>query len=765
MFLSAKTIEVGYPTPRFDARSKVTGEEKYAADLYPENLLWIGVKRANAAHGTIRGIDTSAARKVPGVFAVLTHRDITGTNRQGIVHKDQPVLADVKVRHCGDPVALVLAESRESLREALRLVTVDIDALPAVFDPEEALLPEAPRVHDSGNLLLKAVVSTGNAPDAFKDCDIVVEDSFETAGQEHAFLETENGVARREPDGRIVMTASTQAPFRDRFEIAHALGIQPDSIRVDSPYLGGGFGGKDGATVQCFLALAAMHSGGRPVKMWWDREESFVAGYKRHPVRMRYRLGAMRDGTLHALQCSLYYDTGAYAHLGPEVMALGMEHAGGPYRIPHALIEGWCVYTNNPISGAMRGFGVCQPTFAIESMMDLLASRLGMNRLEIRVKNALRRGDRNCAGVTLVHSTGMLPCLETIGRSRLWIEAEKWKRAAGPCKRRGIGIASASNAMGYGRGLPDSAIARVELTGDGKIRVYCGVTDMGQGNASAFAQIAGEILRQDEDRIELVQPDTDRTHPSGSSSAGRTTYTFGNALVKACNELREKLLHRATLLLMADETAGLALVPGSVRHLPSGREVSLELLARILPETDRSSVGQFVMPVCQDKVETGREFKIGFPHVLFSYAAHLACVEVDELTGKVDVKAYLAATDGGRMLNPDGFEQQVHGAVAQGIGYGVMEEVLVEEGKIRNPGFTNYILPTSLDIPEIESVSVETVEATGPFGMKGIGEVGMNAPLPAIAGAVADAVGCSLRKSPLTAQEVLRAASGWKRRS
>ncbi|MEN6484650.1 MAG: molybdopterin cofactor-binding domain-containing protein, partial [Syntrophobacteraceae bacterium] len=314
--MTAKTIEVGYPTPRFDARSKVTGEEKYAADLYPENLLWIGVKRANAAHGTIRGIDTSAARKVPGVFAVLTHRDITGTNRQGIVHKDQPVLADVKVRHCGDPVALVLAESRESLREALRLVSVDMDALPAVFDPEEALLPEAPLVHDSGNLLLKAVVSTGNAPDAFKDCDIVVEDSFETAGQEHAFLETENGVARREPDGRIVMTVSSQAPFRDRFEIAHALGIQPDAIRIDSPYLGGGFGGKDGATVQCFLALAAMHSGGRPVKMWWDREESFVAGYKRHPVRMRYRLGAMRDGTLRALHCSLYYNTGAYAHLG-----------------------------------------------------------------------------------------------------------------------------------------------------------------------------------------------------------------------------------------------------------------------------------------------------------------------------------------------------------------------------------------------------------------------------------------------------------------
>ncbi|MGA2403476.1 MAG: xanthine dehydrogenase family protein molybdopterin-binding subunit, partial [Syntrophobacteraceae bacterium] len=664
--MSIRMLEVGFPAPRFDAGAKVTGEEKYAIDHCPENILWAGAKRANMAHGIIRGIDTAEARQVPGVFAVLTRENVTGTNRQGIVHKDQPVLAGRKVRHCGDPVALVLAEDREALKKALELIRLDIEPLPAVFDPEEALLPGAPLVHDTGNLLLNAVVSTGNAPDAFKECDIVVEDSFETACQEHAFLETENGLARREPDGRIVMTVSTQAPFRDRFEIAHALGIEVDAIRVISPYLGGGFGGKDGATVQCLLALAAMHSGGRPVKMWWQREESFVAGYKRHPVRMRYRLGAMRDGALRALHCTLYYDTGPYAHLGAEIMALGMEHAGGPYRIPNTLIEGWCVYTNNPIGGAMRGFGVCQTAFAIESMMDLLAANLGMNRLDVRLKNALRRGDKNCSGVTLVHSTGIVPCLEALGRSAAWTESAAWKRGAGPFKRRGVGIAAVSNAIGYGRGLPDSAIAKVELTGEGKIRVYSGVADMGQGNASAFVQIAGEILRQDMSRLELVQPDTDRAHPSGSSSAGRTTYTYGNALVLACNELKEKLLHRAALLLMLDETRGLALVPGAVKHLPSGKEVTLELLGRVFPETDRVVLSQFVMPVSQDKIETGKAFKFGFPHVLFSYAAHLACVEVDELTGKVDVKKYFAVTEGGRIINPVGFEQQVHGAVAMG---------------------------------------------------------------------------------------------------
>jgi CO/xanthine dehydrogenase Mo-binding subunit len=758
--LSIRMLEVGYPTPRFDARAKITGEEKFALDYFRDDVLWAGAKRAGIAHGMIRGIDTAEARALPGVYAILTRTDVPGTNRQGIVHKDQPVLAGRKVRHCGDPVALVLAEDRDTLKRALSLIRVDFEPLPGVFDPEAALKPEAPLVHEDGNLLQHAVVRFGHALESFAECDVIVEDSFETAAQEHAFLETENGLAWLEADGRIVMAVSTQAPFRDRFEIAHALGIEVDAIRVISPYLGGGFGGKDGATVQCLLALAALHARGRPVKMWWEREESFAAGYKRHPVRMRYRLGAMQDGTLHALHCSLFYDTGAYAHLGTEVMALGMEHAGGPYRVPNTLIEGWCVYTNNPISGAMRGFGVCQVSFGIERMMDLLAFELGMSRLDIRLNNALRRGDRNCAGVTLVHSTGMVPCLEMLARQSLWTQSDQWKEAAGTYKRRGVGIAAVSNAMGYGRGLPDSSIAKVELTREGKIRVYSGVADMGQGNASAFVQMAGEILRQDASNMELLQPDTDRTHPSGSSSAGRTTYTYGNALVQACEELKEKLLHRAALMLMLDEARGLVLLPGKVRHLPSGREIPLGLLGRTFPETDRTALNQFIMPVSQDHVDTGKEFKIGFPHVLFSYAAHLAYVEVDELTGKVDVKGYLAVTEGGRIINPSGFEQQVQGAVAQGIGYGLMEEVLLDKGRILNPNLTSYIIPTSMDIPDIASVSVETVESTGPFGMKGIGEVGTNAPLPAIAGAVEDAVRCRLTRSPLTPGRILRAMAG-----
>ncbi len=491
--------------------------------------------------------------------------------------------------------------------------------------------------------------------------------------------------------------------------------------------------------------------------MVWDREESFIAGYKRHPARMYYKLGAGGDGTLHALHCRLYYDTGPYAHLGGEVMELGMEHAAGPYRVPHTLIEGWCVYTNNPISGAMRGFGVCQVSFAFERMMDLLARRLGMDPLDLRLKNGLRRGDRNCAGVTMVHSTGIVPCLETLGRHSLWTRRAEWKRAAGPFKRRGVGIAAVWNAMGYGRGLPDSAIARVELTPEGKIRVYSGVVDMGQGNSSAFVQIAGEILCQDALRMELVQPDTECAHPSGSSSAGRTTYSYGNALVRACEDLREKLFHRAAILLMLDEPRGLTLAPGVVRHLPSGREVPLALLGRLFPESDRTCINQYIMPVTLDNPDTGKDFLIGFPHVLFSFAAHLARVEVDQLTGRLSVEDYLAVTEGGRVINPRNFEQQVHGAVGQGIGYALTERLELRDGQIQNPDFTNYILPTSLDVPDIGSMAVETVESTGPFGMKGIGEVGTNAPLPAIAGALEDALGVRVRRSPISPEDILGA--------
>lgn len=757
--MQKQPLAAGRPEIRGDAPTKASGRERFAADCYPDNLIWAGAVRAGVPHGRLQAVDSAAALAVPGVLKVLTAKDVPGPNRHGIIHQDMPVLADDRILYPGDAVALVLAESREALRRAITQVRVVVQPLPGVFDPEAALAQGAPPLHQdfADNVLMAAEIRKGDALQALTACEVVVDGEFSVPMQAHVFLETENGIARLEEDGGVAMTVSTQSPFRDRFEVGNALGIPYHKIRIVSPHLGGGFGGKDGATVQCLLALAALHADGRSVKMQWDREENLAAGYKRHACQLSYQLGAKTDGTLHALHCRLVYDTGAYAHLGGEVMELGMEHAGGPYRIPHTLIEGKCVFTNNPVAGAMRAFGVCQPTFAFESMMDLLAAKLGMDPLQLRLCNALVKGDANCAGVRLTTSTGIVGCLEMLQNHPLWREREAWKRQAPANTRRGVGLAAVFNAAGYGGKVRDAAIAKVELSPKGKIVVHNAVADMGQGNASAFLQIAGHILGQDASRLRLRHPDTTTAYPSGSSSAGRTTYTFGNALIRACEELRARLINRAGLLLAVDSDRDVRLVPGKVIHPPSEREMPLEQLAAFMPQEDRVCISQFVAPICEQVPDTSKGFFIGFPHVIFAYGAHLARIEVDALTGAIRVCDYLAVTDGGAVVNPCMFDQQVQGGVAQGIGYALMEEVATHEGAVRSGDLATYLIPTALDLPDVISCAFQGNEESGPFGLKGVGEVALNGPLPALANGVADACGVRLRQAPLTPERVLAA--------
>lgn len=756
---------IGRRVRRADALAKAVGAERFCADLYPEDHLWAGAKRAGVPHARILAVHIDAARAVPGVVAVLTRADISGTNRQGIVHKDQPVLAGSVVRHCGDPVALVVAEDSEALAKALSLVRLELESLSAVFDPEEALAEGAPLVHsgrEGGNLLLSGVVEKGDALTAMAGCQVMVEGVFETPMQEHAFLEPPNGVARLTKSGVLEMAVSTQAPFRDRFEIAHALGLDPMRIRIRAPYLGGAFGGKDGATVQCLLALAATKAGGRWVKMCWDREETFLAGYKRHAARMRFTLGASKTGKLKALVASMHYDSGPYAHLGGEIMALGLEHAGGPYHIAHTRIEGFCVYTNNPIGGAFRGFGVAQASFAMERAMDLLAAKLGMDPLELRLKNALCPGQINCAGVQAEGPAGVAECLLAMRDHPVWAGREDWKAAAPAFKRRGVGVSAALNAMGYGRGLPDAAAAKVELTRQGTFRIYNSVPDMGQGNAAAFVQMATEVLRQDPASFTLVQPDTSRCPPAGSSSASRTTYTFGNALIRACEAMREKLKARAALMLLADEPSRLTLVPGAVEN-EAGRKVPLAAMGAMLQRDDRICVDQFVMPVVENPPDTGKAFAIGFPHRFFSHGACICAVEADELTGQVDVVDCVLAVECGRVVNPQGVEQQAQGAAAQGIGFVLYENLALDQGRILSADLSTYLVPTSMDLPDMESTAVDGDEASGPFGLKGMGEVGIHGPPPAIAQALEDAVaGLSVACIPVGPESVLDALRGSK---
>ena len=758
--------EIGCTAPRLDAIDKVKGSAVFAADLYPAELLWAGVNRPSFPHARVLSIDTAAALAIPGVVAVLTHKDIQGSNRLGIFEKDQPILADERVRHYGDAVALAVAEDEEILAAALAAVRVEYEELPTVFDPQLARQGESPVLHPQrpdGNLLIGGEIRQGDAAAVLDQAAYRVTLTVATGWQEHAFLETQAGVAQLQEDGTLKMTVSTQTPFRDRMELAEAIGLPPARIQVVAPCLGGGFGGKDGITVQGFLALAALHSGGRPVKLWYSREESILAGTKRHPLQAEYTLGCDRHGQLQALSARLLFDTGAYASLGAEVFALAMENAGGPYRIPHVSIDGAVVYTNNPVAGAFRGFGVPQVAAAMEQTLDELARTGGFDPLELRQKNALGRGDISPTGVRLAGTVGIGECLDTLARHPLWQQRQNWLAAAPRFKRRGIGIAAVAQSIGYGPAIADCGNAKLELLADGRLRVYVGVADMGQGNASTYAQLVGHVLGQPLESMELVFPDTARTLPSGSASASRTTFTYGNAMIQAAELLGERIKARAALLfsyqlLHSVKLEDIELLPGQIRHIPSGRGIPLTLAASLLDAAERVATATYTAPVNDQPLVSGEHLrKHGFPHRIASYGVQLAALEVDTLTGETDVCGLLSCIDAGRVLNPQLYEQQVQGGAAQGLGYALFEEFVVEQGRIRSDDFRTYILPTSLDVPDMLTIAVSTHEPAGPFGMKGVGEIGIDAVLPAVANALTAATGRRIAGGALTAEKVLAA--------
>ena len=764
--MTSEPLVIGRSALRVDALTKVTGEEKYATDYYPPNYLWAGIKRAAYPHAKIKSITISQAKNMVGVISVLTSQDVRGSNRLGIFEKDQPILADGIVRHYGEAVALVTAETKDILEQALSAIMVEYEPIPAVFDPEEALANDAVVLYPGradGNVLLRSEISCGLGAEALADCAFTAEVSIELNWQDHAFLETESGVGWLEEDGTIAMIASTQTPFRDRLELAEALKIPPNKFRVMVPYLGGAFGGKDGITVQGFLALAAQHSDGRAVKMWYSREERFLAGTKRHPAVMKYIVGCNHEGFLQALDCSILMDTGAYSALGGEVLALAMEHAGGPYCIPHTRIKGSVVYTNNPVASAFRGFGVPQVAAGIEQAMDELAKVVGFDPLQFRLKNAVRRGSVTPAGVLLTQTVGMGECLAKVQEHGLWRERQSWQNNAPPFKLRGIGLAACYHAVGFGPVIPDYANAKLELTADGRIRVCVGVVDMGQGNASTYLQIVGHILFQGYDNMEMVLPDTSKTLPSASSSASRTTFTYGKALTEAANLLKERILARALLLFSFQlleqlSVQDLVLLPGRILHQPSGREVPLKMIAGFMDDSERIATYSYTTPVNKQVLSTGKNLRHhGYPHRVFSYGVQLVRLQVDTLTGEVEVCDLLNCIDAGCVLNPQVFEQQIQGGAAQGIGYALFEDFALHKGKIKTNDFSTYILPTSMDIPNMETLVVSLAEDDGPYGMKGAGEISIDGVLPAIANGIAGIIGTRITEGTLTGEKVLLA--------
>jgi CO/xanthine dehydrogenase Mo-binding subunit len=749
---------VRQPLARHDQAEKIAGSTQYAGDLALAHMLHARLVRSPVPSAQIAKRDTGAALAVPGVVAVLSGEDVP----HNLIRVDVPgqalkvaalkasmeVLATDRVRFHGEPVALVVAETEEALAEACELVDVEYTELPAVFEPRQALAYGAPPVHESGNLLSEWNIDSGDVDAAFASADIVVEGSYQTQAVDHAYLEPEAGVGWLDDDGVLNLRVSTQVVEHYR-DVARILGIPEAKVRVIAPYVGGGFGGKEDMTVEPYLALAVWLTR-RPVRMQWTRQESLLARPKRHRMHMRYRTAARRDGTIIGQDIEILADAGAYAYLSALVLLYSSVHACGPYQSGAVRLRARCAYTNNPPTSAFRGFGGMQVVFGYEAQMDLLAARLGLSAAQVRKQNALTRGDMLPVGQPIETEVQLVQAIDAV-LSRAGGKPE----ASGPRKVTGRGLAC--NMQSYGRltWLNDSAAAWVGFQLDGSLSVRCAVPDIGGGQASSLAQIASELLGVPMDAITVHFGDSALNPLAGTTTATRQLLMSGNAVYEASVQLRGAIL-AAVAADTGQPAAGLKLEPGRI----TGPGVSVSL-ADALVTCRRASVpiealGTFFGPKGQPAVRQLQADRV-FPD--FTFGAHLCDLEVDLDTGHVALLRYIAAHDVGRAINPLSVAGQISGGVVQGLGMALLEEVMVEEGVNLTGGFFQYLIPTATDVPDIETVVLESGEGMGPFGARGIGEPPIGPPAAAVASAIEDAVGSRPAVLPITPERVLGCAA------
>jgi len=722
---------VGARIVRVDGHVKVTGRDVFGADAIPKDALWVRVVRSPHARARFELGDLGPLRQ--RLAAVLTAADVP-FNGYGIYPdvKDQPVLADGLVRYRGEAVVALVGERAEVM--AIRDDEVPITWMPEppVVGIDAAMAADAPLVQADkpGNLLLEGGVKRGDAASAFEACAAVAEGTFETAFVEHAYIEPEAGWALRVGD-RIEIHATTQTPYMDRDEVANLMRLKPEAVRIVPTACGGGFGGKLDLSVQPLIAIAAWTLG-RPVALVYSRPESMAASTKRHPARVKARFGCDAEGKLLACDVTATFDTGAYASWGPTVANRVPVHAMGPYAIPNVRTWGEAFFTNGPPAGAFRGFGVPQAAIAHEAMMDELADRLGIDRLEFRHRNALRAGDTTATGQTLAHSAGLAQCLDALRPHwRAAHEAIAAFNAHGGPRRRGIGV----GCMWYGIGntsMSNPSRMRVGLSPAGTLTLYSGALDIGQGSNTIMVQIAADAVGLPASHFSLVTGDTDLTADAGKTSASRQTFVSGRAAEKAGQDLRQQILRLAnagpgaTLTL---ESAKLSVRDGAVV-----RTIDLVTAGPLIGE------GTFDPPTTPLDAD-GQ----GVPYATYGFAAQLAEVEVDVELGTVKVLRIVAAHDVGRAINPTLVEGQIQGGVAQGLGLALMEEYL--PGRTEN--LHDYLIPTVGDVPEIECILIEDREPLGPSGAKGIGEPALVPTAPAILGAVHHATGVRAHRVPL----------------
>jgi len=738
---------IGQSIPRVDAHDKLTGKASYAGDYAFPGMLHLKALRSDRPHAKILAIHAEKARALPGVVALFTHEDVPGKNRVGTRAKDQRVLCDDRVRFVGDPVVLVAAETLEAAEEAVSLVRVDYEDLPAVFSPEEALAPEAIQIHEAGNLLFDRTLTKGSPDRGIETSEVVITNTYRTRMAEHAYLEPEAGVANFE-SGRMTVWMPSKHAHSDQRELVNVLGLAPDKVRVINATIGGCFGDKISLSPGYYAALASLKTG-RPCKMVYTREESFAASTKRHPFVIHHTLGATRDGRIIAVKVDIVGDAGAYASSSAGVLLKAMIHAAGPYDVANVFVRVRAVYTNNPIAGSMRGLGVPQVAFAHESQMDVLAERLHMDPFEIRLKNGLKPGSVTATGQHLDSSVGLA---ETIQKVRKEIHQRGVPISSGS-RKYCWGIASIFYGIGSA-GASNPGAARIEANDSGEFTLYVGCGDVGQGSSTALTQIAAEVLGCQAEKIRLITGDTDQCADSGVSAASRITYIVGRSVEMAAHHLKGSLQEVAASLL-GDAKEDVVFEDGFFhpQEIPH-RRVSVAEVVKTIKATGRFPVGQGVF----DPEVTPLDPKTsqGAPMATYAFATQGALVSVDMATGQVEVLSVVACHDVGKAVNPAGVIGQIEGGISMGLGHALMEEVVVKNGSIKNPGFGEYFIPTALDVPDVTSMWVECEEPSGPFGAKGIGEPALLPIAPAVLNAISTAAGVRPKEIPLTPEKLWR---------
>ena len=744
---------------RPDARAKVAGSTRYVADLALPGMLHAALAVSPVPSARVARLELAAARALDGVEAVLTAGDIPGKNQVGVVFPDQPLLVEDRVRMVGDRLALVAARTPEAAWRAARLVQPLLEALPGVHDPVAALKPGAPSVHEGGNLVRTFRVVRGDLARASARAHVVVEAEYHIGGQEHAYLEPQGCLAIPEGRERITIITSCQCPFYVQQAVARVLGIPLAAVRVEQAPTGGGFGGKeDYASEPAACAAVLAFATGKPVRLVLPRELDMQASTKRHAVVVRHRWSADRDGRLRFAEVDTAMDAGAYIGLSTVVAERANVSSIGPYHVSAVRVATHVAYTNNLFGGAFRGFGAPQVTWAAEATMDKLARQLGMDPLELRRRNVLDdRRRRTSTGQLLPRPVLARECLDRAATLAGWDEFHARPRAGSAAAREGMGIGLVLYGcnLHHGGQRLDRSSAVVILQADGSVVVRVGLTEMGQGNLAAAQTIAAQALGVDPEVVQVWQPDTTTVGDSGPTVASRGAHMSGLAILDAVRRLRTRLDPVAAELLgcragEVELAGGLAFVRGEPERTVPVARVAAEMAARRI---EGIATGWHRTKARRFDPETGT----GAPYEFYAMACHIARVKVDADLGLVRVEEVSAAQDVGRVIHRDALEGQIQGGIVQGMGWAISEELKLDRGRLANPSFTDYTIPTAADAPKVKITVVESEGATGPFGAKGVGEPSLIPTPAAVRNAVCDALGVEIDRLPLTPPTVVAA--------